>query len=111
MFGANNRSEHFFIIPFIFIIVCWFSRCHSFLLCRCSLTSTLQKPCICFALSSVSGTLYAIATKTCANASEKCLFFYRTMTPNGGLTRQRSENEHSVLLTCNLYEVGLTNSS
>lgn len=84
MFGANNRSEHFFYND------------HSHLL-------------LCAGFRVV--TVFAKMAKTCANASEKCLFFYRTMTPNGGLTRQRSENEHSVLLTCNLYEVGLTNSS
>ena len=39
-----------------------------FLLCRCSLTSTLQKPCTCFALFSVSGTLHCYRCKNSASA-------------------------------------------
>ena len=39
-----------------------------FLLCRCSLTSTLQKPCTCFALFSGSGTLHCYRGKNSASA-------------------------------------------
>jgi len=45
-----------------------FALSQFFLLCRCSLTSTLQKPCTCFALFSVSGTLHCYRCKNSASA-------------------------------------------
>jgi len=54
-----------------------------FLLCRCSLTSTLQKPCTCFALSSVSGTLRAIAAKTPPALFHRSYRCYIYVTPLG----------------------------
>lgn len=60
MFGANNRSEHFFIIPFVFIIVRVF----------CVVTVFVR-------LVSLSN------HKNMRQRFLLCLIFYRTMTPNG----------------------------
>ena len=54
-----------------------------FLLCRCSLTSTLQKPCTCFALFSVSGTLHCYRGKNSASAFPPQLSLLHICDPAG----------------------------
>ena len=50
----KNTQGQFFICP-CGVYGVFVRAVTVFLLCRCSLTSTLQKPCTCFALFSVSG--------------------------------------------------------
>ena len=63
----KNTQGQFFICP-CGVYGVFVRAVTVFLLCRCSLTSTLQKPCTCFALFSVSGTLHCYRDKNSASA-------------------------------------------
>ena len=80
----KNTQGQFFICP-CGVYGVFVRAVTVFLLCRCSLTSTLQKPCTCFALFSVSGTLHCYLCKNSASAFSTAATAATYMRPLWGL--------------------------